>query len=77
MRKATKMFFYMIDVDIFNSYALQKKITGNKQHLTEFRIQLADLMIGSAVLPEHPRRGRPQQGPSHVRLQVLHWAHFV
>jgi hypothetical protein len=46
-----KMFFYMIDVAIFNSCALQKKITGKKQHFTEFRIQLAELMIESAVLP--------------------------
>jgi len=72
-----KMFFYMIDVAIFNSCALQKKITGKKQHFTEFRIQLAELMIESVVLPDYPRRGRPQQGPSPVRLQALHWAHFV
>ena len=67
----------MIDIAIFNSYALQKKITGKKQHFTEFRIQLAELMIESAVLPDYPRRGRPQQGPSPVRLQALHWADFV
>jgi hypothetical protein len=71
------MFFYMIDVAIFNSYALQKKITGEKQHFTEFSIQLAELMIESVVPPEYPRHGRPQQGPSPVRLQALHWAHFV
>ena len=28
-----EMFFYMIDVAIFNSYALQKKITGEKAAL--------------------------------------------
>ena len=72
-----KMFFYMIDVAIFNSYALQKKITGKKQHFTEFRIQLAEKIIESVVLPDYPRRGRPQQGPSPARLQALHWAHFV
>jgi hypothetical protein len=43
------MFFYMTDVAIFNSYALQKKITGKKQHFTEFRIQLAEFMIESVV----------------------------
>jgi len=67
----------MIDVAIFNSYALQKKITRKKQHFTEFRIQLAELMIESVVLPDYPRHGRPQQGSSPVRLQALHWAHFV
>ena len=67
----------MIDVAIFNSYALQKKITGKKQQFTGFRIQLAEKMIESVVLPDYPRRGRPQQGPSPVRLQALHWAHFV
>ena len=67
----------MIDVAIFSSYALQKKITGKKQHFTEFRIQLAELMIESVVLPDCPRRGRPQQGPSPVCLQALHWAQFV
>jgi hypothetical protein len=71
------MFFYVIDVAIFNSYALQKKITEKKQHFTEFRIQLAELMIESVVLPEYPRRGRPQQSPSSVHLQALHWSHFV
>ena len=78
MRKATKkMFFYMIDVANFNSYVLQKKITGKQQHFTEFRIQLAEKMIESVVLPEYPRRGRPQQGPCPVRLQAHHSAHFV
>jgi len=56
---------------------LQKKITGKKQHFTEFRIQLAEMMIESVVLHDYPRHGRPQQGPSPVRLQALHWAHFV
>jgi hypothetical protein len=72
-----KIFFYMIDVAIFNSYELQKKITGKKQHFTEFRIQLAEMMIESVVLPDYARRGRPQQGPSPVRLQACLWAHFV
>ena len=67
----------MIDVAIFNSYVLQKKITGKQQHFTEFRIQLAEKMIESVVLPEYPRRGRPQQGPCPVRLQAHHSAHFV
>ena len=66
----------MIDVAIFNSYVLQKRITGKEQHFTEFRIQLAE-EIESVVLPEYPRRGRPQQGPCPVRLQAHHWAHFV
>jgi hypothetical protein len=72
-----KIFFYMIDVDIFNSYVLQKKITGKKQHFTEFRIQLAEMTIDSVALPDYPRRGRHQQGPSPVRLQACYWAHFV
>jgi hypothetical protein len=67
----------MIDVAIFNSYVLQKKITGKKQQFTEFRIQLAEMMIKSVVLPNYPRCGRPQQGPSPVRLQACYWAHFV
>ena len=67
----------MIDVAIFNSYALQKKITGKKQHFTEFRIQLAELTIESVDLPDYPRRDRAHQGPSPVRLHSLHWAHFV
>jgi hypothetical protein len=72
-----KLFFYMIDVAIFNSYDLQKKITGKKQTFTEFRIQLAEVMIESVALPDYPRRGRPQQGPSPVHLQACHRAHFV
>jgi hypothetical protein len=72
-----KIFFYMIDVAIFNIYELQKKITGKKQHFTEFRIQLAEMMIESVVLPGYPRCGRPQQGPSTVHLQTFYWVHFV
>ena len=34
-------------------------------------------MIESVVLPDYARHGRPQQAPSPVRLQALHWAHFV
>jgi hypothetical protein len=67
----------MTDVAIFNSYILQKKDNREKQHFTEFRIQLAELMIESVVLSQYPRRGRPQQGTSPVHLQALHWAHFV
>jgi hypothetical protein len=62
MRKYAKgyrlVFFYVIDVAIFNSYELQKKITGKKQHFTEFRIQLAEMMIESVVLPDYPRHSR-------------------
>jgi hypothetical protein len=72
-----KLFFYMMDVAIFNSFELQKKITGKKQTFAEFRILLAEMMIESVVLPDYPRRGRPQQGPSPVRLQASYWAHFV
>jgi hypothetical protein len=72
-----KIFFYMIDVAIFNSYALQKKIKGKKQHFTEFRIQLTEMMIESVVLFDYPRRGRQKQRPSPVHLQALHQAHFV
>jgi hypothetical protein len=72
-----KLFFYMIDVAIFNSYELQKKTTGKKQTFTEFRIQLAEVMIESVALPDYPRCCRPQQGPSPVRLQACHWAHYV
>jgi hypothetical protein len=59
----------MIDVAIFNSYALQKNITEKMQHFTEFRIQLAEMMIKSVVLFDYPRRGRLQQGPSPLRIQ--------
>jgi hypothetical protein len=71
------MFFYVMDVAIFSSYELQKNITGKKQHFAEFRIQLAEMMIESVVLPDYPRRGRLQQGPSPVHLQACYWAHFV
>jgi hypothetical protein len=49
-----KLFFYMIDVAIFNSYELQKKITGKKQTFIEFRIQLAEVMIECVSRPRLP-----------------------
>jgi hypothetical protein len=72
-----KLFFYMMDVAIFNSFELQEKITGKKQIFAEFRILLAEKIIECVVLPDYPRRGKPQQGPSPVCLQASYWAHFV
>jgi hypothetical protein len=37
---------------VFIDNWLQKKVTGKKQHFTGFRIQLAELMIESVVLPK-------------------------
>jgi hypothetical protein len=41
----------MMDVAIFNSFELQKKITGKKQTFAEFRILLAEMIIECVVLP--------------------------
>jgi hypothetical protein len=44
----------MIDVAIVNSYVLQEKVAGKKQHFIEFRIQLAEIMIESVAPPRLP-----------------------
>jgi hypothetical protein len=64
-----KIFFYLMDVATFNSYALLKKVTGNQMHFTEFRMKLAEQIFENVTLPEYPRRG-PESGISPVRLQL-------
>jgi hypothetical protein len=78
-KRFKKIFFYMIDVAIFSSYELLKKITGNgeKYLFSEFRIQLAEMITVSVALPDYPRHGRPHQGPSPVHLQVVIGPTFV
>jgi hypothetical protein len=59
-----KIFFYLMDIGIFNLYALLKKVTRKKSSFNQFRIQLAEDIIEQVTLPDYPRRGHPQSGIS-------------
>jgi hypothetical protein len=72
-----KILVYLMDIGIFNSYVLLKKVTRQKSSFNQFRIQLAEDIIEQVTLPAYPRHGFPQSGICPVRLQAAHWAHFV
>ncbi|CAD1472353.1 unnamed protein product [Heterotrigona itama] len=81
MRKYTKghrkVFFYVFDMALFNSYILFKKINaGKKQSYAEYRIEIAESLLKNVPLPEYKGRGRLSNGDLPLRLHAQHWGHF-
>jgi hypothetical protein len=55
-----KIFFYLLDMCIFNSFIVRHKINGKKKNsYTNFRTNIAQQLLESAQLPEYSVRGRP------------------
>ena len=81
MRKHTKghrkVFFYVLDMALFNSYILFRKINAEKkQNYAEYRIEIAESLIKNVPLPEYKTRGRLSNGDLPLRLHAQHWSHF-
>jgi hypothetical protein len=54
------MFFYLLDMYIFNSFTVYHKINENKKtSYADFRINIAHQLVESVKLPEYSVRGRP------------------
>ncbi|XP_043604796.1 uncharacterized protein LOC122577530 [Bombus pyrosoma] len=72
-----KVFFYLFDTALFNSYILFNKInTKKKQTYAEYRIEIAESLLKNIPLPEHKRRGRLSMGDLPERLHAKYWSYF-
>ena len=77
MKGYRKVFFYIFDIALFNSYILFNKINDTKKYsYTEYRIQIAESLLKNVPLPDYKRRGRLSRGDLPQRLHAQHWAHF-
>lgn len=76
-----KVFFYFMDMAIFNSFVSFKKLqTANgsrhRLHYTHFRINLAEQILQSVELHQRCSPGRAAFQDNPLRLQSKGWAHF-
>jgi hypothetical protein len=74
-----KMAFYMMDIAIFNSYVIYKKLkkgNNDKRNYVDYRVDLAEQILENVTLPEYGTRGRQSHGDTPTRLQAKTWAHF-
>lgn len=67
-----KVFFYLLDLTISNSYLLQKTL-GGKQSLLEFKLSFVRLLLETSALPSYHLRVRPRSLPSPKRLSGRHF----
>lgn len=72
-----KIFFYMFDMALFNSYILYSKTQQKKNHYVNFRLDVAEQLLKTVTLPDYNVRGRPALGDTPLRLQSLRWGHFA
>nr|CAD7432613.1 unnamed protein product [Timema monikensis] len=66
------LFVYMFDMALYNSFVVWKILTGKRESYAEFRLNFVE-----QILEHYPSRGKPSLGPSPLRIQTKHWAHFV
>ena len=71
-----KLFFYMIDISIVNSFLLFKKLHGGIQTLPQFKVELARQLLQSADIPDYSSPGRPRSLPTPDRLRGKN-GHFL
>uniref|UniRef100_A0A1B6LZR0 PiggyBac transposable element-derived protein domain-containing protein n=2 Tax=Graphocephala atropunctata TaxID=36148 RepID=A0A1B6LZR0_9HEMI len=68
-----KIFFYLIDLAIFNAFAIFNKVKApklrEKRHFTDFRLNLAEQMLSRVTLPQISSPGSLAVGLDPVRLQ--------
>ncbi|KAG0433428.1 PiggyBac transposable element-derived protein 4 [Dictyocoela muelleri] len=79
MKGYKKMFFYMMDIALFNSYVIYCKLsatTKTKMHFVDFRLDIAERLLKILTIPNYKIRGRQSQGDTPLRLQAKQWAHF-
>jgi hypothetical protein len=71
-----KIFFYLLDMCIFNAFIVHRKITNKKKPYTDFRVDIASKLLETVELPAYSIRGRPASSTTPLRLQGKNWAHF-
>jgi hypothetical protein len=79
MRRCSKayktIFFYVLDIALYNSYVLYRKLTNATLKYVEFRLIVAEQMLERVQLPNYGGRRRPSSDTP-LRLQASHMAHF-
>lgn len=72
-----KIFFYMFDMALFNSYVLYTKTQPKKKHYVNYRLDVAEQLLKNLSLPDYNVRGRPTHNDTPLRLQSARWGHFA
>ena len=54
-----KLFFYVLDMCVVNSYLLHVHLTGTRFTLLDFWLKLVAALLESSELPAYHSRGRP------------------
>ena len=72
-----KLFFYVLDMCIVNSYLLHVELTGTRLTLLDFRLKLVAALLESSALPAYHRRGRLRSLDSPARLLGRHFPSYV
>jgi hypothetical protein len=76
-----KLFFYLLDLTLYNSSVIHQLKTGKKQTISEFRVNIAEQIIEKsslATVPYYNEVGRPStSGDTPSRLKAKNWGHFV
>ena len=73
-----KLFFYMFDMCVVNSYLVYKELRNGEAccDLLQFRMMLVNQLIITSTLPEY-KRGRPHSLPSPSRLSGRHFLELI
>ena len=69
-----KLFFYILDIVVLNSFYLYKEVGGSERFL-EFRKHLLKELVQSGMndIPTYPSKGRPHSLPCSTRLGGRHF----
>ncbi|XP_046142229.1 piggyBac transposable element-derived protein 4-like [Osmia bicornis bicornis] len=72
-----KLFFYMSDMALFNTYIMHKAIHSRKREtFVDYRINIAEAILQIVELPDYKMRGKSTSVETPLRLQAQYWAHF-
>lgn len=71
-----KIFFYLLDICLFNAFVVHCTFSERKKHYSDFRIEVASQLLETVQLPDYKVRGQPSTSSTPLRLQAKSWAHF-
>ena len=72
MKGYRKVFFYIFDIAVFNSYILSNNINDIKKYsCTEYRIEIAESLPKNVPLPEYKKRGRLSRFTTEIARATL------
>lgn len=76
MKGYRKLFFYISDMALFNTYIMQKTIYSRKRETyVDYRVHIAEAILQIVKLPDYKMRGKSSV-ETPLRLQAQYWAHF-